>query len=241
LTTPLLEVRGLNYFYGSIHSVKGIDLYVNEGEMVTLIGANGAGKTTTLQTISGLTHPSGVRGEILFEGKPIHKKAGHKIARMGLVQVLEGRHVFSRLTVEENLHTGAYPRKDRANIKGDLEKIYKLFPRLYERRPQFAGTLSGGEQQMLAIGRAIISNPRIILLDEPSLGLAPLIIKEIFEAIKEINAQGTTILFVEQNSKIALNTAHRGYVMQTGEIVMSDTCENLMQNEDVQKAYMGTD
>jgi len=238
---PILEVKNLHYYYGSIHAVKGMDLYVNEGEMVTLIGANGAGKTTTLQTISGLTHPSGVRGEIIFNGKPIQKKRGHKVTGMGLVQVLEGRHVFSKLTVEENLMTGAYLRKDRPKIKEDLEKIYKLFPRLYERRPQFAGTLSGGEQQMLAIGRAMISNPKMILLDEPSLGLAPLIIKEIFEAIKRINYEGTTILFVEQNSKIALGTAHRGYVVQTGEIALSDTCENLLQNEDVQKAYMGTD
>ncbi|MCL2579622.1 MAG: ABC transporter ATP-binding protein [Oscillospiraceae bacterium] len=238
---PLLEVKNLHYYYGSIHAVKGIDLYVNEGEMVTLIGANGAGKTTTLQTISGLTHHGGVRGEILFGGKPIQKKRGNKITGLGLVQVLEGRHVFSKLSVEENLMVGAYLRKDRHLIKDDLDKIYKLFPRLHERRPQMAGTLSGGEQQMLAIGRAMISNPKMILLDEPSLGLAPLIIKEIFEAIKRINAEGTTILFVEQNSKIALNTAHRGYVVQTGEIVMSDTCENLLQNEDVQKAYMGVD
>ena len=238
---PLLEVKNLHYYYGSIHAVKGIDLYVNEGEMVTLIGANGAGKTTTLQTISGLTHHAGVRGEIIFDGKPIQKKRGSRVTALGLVQVLEGRHVFSKLSVEENLMVGAYLRKDRHRIKDDLGGIYKLFPRLHERRPQLAGTLSGGEQQMLAIGRAMISNPKMILLDEPSLGLAPIIVKEIFEAIKKINREGTTVLFVEQNSKIALNTAHRGYVVQTGEIVMSDTCENLQQNEDVQKAYMGVD
>ena len=238
---PLLEVRQLHYYYGNIHSVKGIDLYVDEGEIVTLIGANGAGKTTTLQTISGLTGASGVRGEIIFDGKPIQKKSGHKIVGLGLMQVLEGRHVFSKLTVEENLMTGAYLRKDRAKIKDDLKKVYQLFPRLEERYLQMAGTLSGGEQQMLAIGRALINNPKMILMDEPSLGLAPLIIKEIFEAIKRINYEGTTILFVEQNSKIALSAASRGYVLQTGELVMTDTCENLLKNEDVQKAYMGVD
>ena len=238
---PLLEVRQLHYYYGNIHSVKGIDLYVDEGEIVTLIGANGAGKTTTLQTISGLTGASGVRGEIIFDGQPIHKKSGHKIVGLGLMQVLEGRHVFSKLTVEENLMTGAYLRKDRAKIKDDLKKVYQLFPRLEERYLQMAGTLSGGEQQMLAIGRALINNPKMILMDEPSLGLAPLIIKEIFEAIKRINYEGTTILFVEQNSKIALSAASRGYVLQTGELVMTDTCENLLKNEDVQKAYMGVD
>ena len=237
----LLEVKNLHYYYGSIHAVKGIDLYVNEGEMVTLIGANGAGKTTTLQTISGLTPASGVRGEIIFAGKKIQKRRGNKIVGMGLVQVLEGRHVFSKLSVEENLMVGAYLRKDRQKVKEDLEKIYELFPRLLERKPQMAGTLSGGEQQMLAIGRAMISNPKMILLDEPSLGLAPLIVKEIFEAIKRINNEGTTVLFVEQNSKIALNTANRGYVVQTGEIALTDTCANLLENEDVQKAYMGTE
>jgi len=237
----LLEINNLHYYYGNIHSVKGIDLHVDEGEMVTLIGANGAGKTTTLQTISGLTHPSGVRGEIIFNGKPIQKKRGHKISGLGLVQVLEGRHVFPKLTVEENLMTGAHLRKDRGKIKEDLKKIYALFPRLEERHLQMGGTLSGGEQQMLAIGRAMISNPKMILMDEPSLGLAPMIVKEIFAAIKRINSEGTTILFVEQNSKIALNTANRGYVLATGEIVIADTCENLLQNDDVQKAYMGID
>jgi branched-chain amino acid transport system ATP-binding protein len=236
---PLLEVIQLHYYYGNIHSIKGIDLYVNEGEMVTLIGANGAGKTTTLQTISGLTPPAGVRGEVIFNGQNIQKKSGHKIAGLGLMQVLEGRQVFSRLSVEENLYMGAYLRKDRGGIKGDLGKIYKLFPRLEERSAQMAGTLSGGEQQMLAIGRAMINNPKMVLMDEPSLGLAPLIIREIFAAIRQINYEGTTILFVEQNSKIALSTAHRGYVVQTGEIVMSDTGANLLRNEDVQKAYMG--
>lgn len=236
---PLLEVKGLHYYYGNIHSVKGIDLYVNEGEIVTLIGANGAGKTTTLQTISGLTSPRGVHGEIIFDGKPIQKLSGNKIVARGLMQVLEGRHIFSQLTVEENLMTGAYLRKDTKKVKEDLEDVYKLFPRLLERRTQMGGTLSGGEQQMLAIGRALINKPKMILLDEPSLGLAPLIIKEIFIAIKKVNTEGTTILFVEQNSKIALSTATRGYVLQTGEVVMHDTCENLANDEDVQKAYLG--
>ena len=236
---PLLEVHDLHYYYGNIHSVKGVSLYVNEGEIVTLIGANGAGKTTTLQMISGLTNPAGVHGEILFDGQPIQKKKGNKIVALGLMQVLEGRHVFPKLTVEENLFMGAYLRRDTKNIKEDLKNVYQQFPRLKERCRQLAGTLSGGEQQMLAIGRALINRPRMILLDEPSLGLAPLIVKEIFESIRDISRQGTTILFVEQNSKIALATAQRGYVLQTGEIILHDTCENLLGNEDVQKAYLG--
>ena len=236
---PLLEIKDFHYYYGNIHSVKGINLYVNEGEMVTLIGANGAGKTTTLQTVSGLTKPQGIRGEIWFNGKQIQGKKGNKITAMGLSHVLEGRHVFSKLSVEENLMMGAYLRKDKAAVKEDLLGIFKRFPRLEERRTQLAGTLSGGEQQMLAIGRALIARPKMILLDEPSLGLAPIIVKEIFEAIKEINREGTTILFVEQNSKIALATADRGYVMQTGQMILTDTCENLMANEEVKKAYLG--
>ena len=194
-----------------------------------------------MQTISGLTGASGVSGEILFAGKLIQKLPGHEITKRGLCQVLEGRHIFSQLTVLENLETGAYLRKDKKNVKGDIQKMYKLFPRLEERREQMGGTLSGGEQQMLAIARAMVGRPKLLLLDEPSLGLAPLIVKEIFEAIKEIRQDGTTIMFVEQNSKIALNTADRGYVMQTGEIILSDTCENLMKDEQVQKAYMGVD
>ena len=236
---PLLEVKNLHYYYGNIHSVKGIDLYVDEGEIVTLIGANGAGKTTTLQTISGLTSPRGVRGEIVYNGKPIQRMRGNKVVGLGLMQVLEGRHIFSKLTVEENLLTGAYLRRDMGGVRKDLESVYELFPRLLERRVQMGGTLSGGEQQMLAIGRALINKPRMMLLDEPSLGLAPLIIKEIFIAIKRINAEGTTVLFVEQNSKIALATASRGYVLQTGEVVMHDSCANLLENEDVKKAYLG--
>ena len=235
----LLEVNDLHYYYGNIHVVKGVNLHVNEGEIVTLIGANGAGKTTTLRTISGLTPSVGVRGEILYNGKPIQKMGGDKIVKLGLSQVLEGRHIFSKLTVYENLTVGASYRKDKKNIKGDIEEIYKLFPRLEERKSQAGGTLSGGEQQMLAIARSLVGKPKLVLLDEPSLGLAPIIIKEIFEAIKRIQNEGTTVMFVEQNSKIALATATRGYVMQTGEIIMHDTCENLRENEAVQKAYLG--
>jgi len=237
---PLLEIKNFHYYYGNIHVIKGLNLHVNKGEMVTIIGANGAGKTTTLRTISGLTEASGVRGEIYFKGKRIDKMSGNKVTALGLNQVLEGRHVFPKLTVRENLMIGAFLRKDKAQVQKDLdENIYKLFPRLLERKEQLAGTLSGGEQQMLAIGRALIGRPEMMLLDEPSLGLAPIIIKEIFEAIKEINEQGTTILFVEQNSKIALATAQRGYVFQNGEIAMEDTCENLANDEDVKKAYLG--
>ncbi len=239
--SKLLELKDFHYSYGNIQVVKGIDLYVEEGEIITLIGANGAGKTTTMQTISGLTPASGVSGVIEFNGKQIQKLPGYEITKRGLIQVLEGRHIFSQLTVLENMETGAYLRKDRKGIKDDIQKMYKLFPRLEERKMQLGGTLSGGEQQMLAIARAMIGQPKLLLLDEPSLGLAPIIVKEIFEAIKQIREDGTTIMFVEQNSKIALNTADRGYVMQTGEIILHDTCESLMNNEQVQKAYMGVD
>ena len=236
---PLLELQDFHYYYGNIHTVKGINMKVNEGEMVTIIGANGAGKTTTLQAISGLKEAKGIRGKILFNGKEIQGLSGHRIAAMGLCQVLEGRHVFSKLTVEENLMTGAYLRKDTKNIKDDLKDIYRRFPRLEERRTQLAGTLSGGEQQMLAIGRALINKPKMMLLDEPSLGLAPVIIKEVFKAIREINKEGVTVLFVEHNSKIALNTANRGYVMQVGEVAMEGYCKDLLEDEEVKKAYLG--
>ncbi len=235
----LLELVDFHYYYGNIHSVKGINLHVNEGEMVTLIGSNGAGKTTTLHAISGLSKRKGTEGKILFRGKEIQSCEGHRVASMGIAQALEGRHIFSKLSVEENLLMGAYLRKDKAAIKKDLDKVYQRFPRLLERRTQMGGTLSGGEQQMLAIGRALIGQPTLMLLDEPSLGLAPLIVRDIFVAIKEINREGTTILFVEQNSRIALSTANRGYVMQTGEIVITDTCERLMENAEVKKAYLG--
>jgi branched-chain amino acid transport system ATP-binding protein len=235
----ILELIDFHFYYGNIHSVKGINLYVEEGEMVTLIGANGAGKTTTLQSISGLTKRSGIGGKIIFNGREIQNFSGSKVASLGIAQALEGRRIFAKLTVEENLKMGAYLRKDTKNIKADLEDVYRRFPRLLERRMQLGGTLSGGEQQMLAIGRSLLSRPKLLLLDEPSLGLAPLIVKEIFIAIRDINNEGTTILFVEQNSKIALSTANRGYVMQTGEIVMSNTCKNLMEDEEVKKAYLG--
>lgn len=237
----LLELKDLHYFYDSIHVVKGIDLYVDEGEIVTLIGANGAGKTTTMQTIAGLTAAGGVRGEILFEGKPIQKKRGHEITKQGLVSVLEGRRIFSQLSVEDNLLMGAYSRSDRKEISRDIQRMYKMFPRLDERRSQLGGTLSGGEQQMLAIARALVSKPRLLLLDEPSLGLAPIVTREIFAAIQSIAQQGMTILLVEQNSKIALDTADRGYVMQTGEITLHGPCAELKENENVKKAYLGSD
>lgn len=237
----LLELHDFHYYYGNIHAVKGIDLYVDEGEIVTIIGSNGAGKSTTLKTISGLTDARGIRGEILLAGENIVGIGGHKIAGKGIMQVLEGRHVFSQLSVYENMMMGAFLRKDSKNIKHDVESLYKRFPRLEERKNQLAGTLSGGEQQMLAIARAMINHPRILLMDEPSLGLAPLIVKEIFEAIKQISREdGTTILLVEQNSKIALSTAKRGYVLQTGEIVMTGNCEDLLNDEGVQAAYLGS-
>ena len=235
----ILELVNFQYAYGSIRAVRGVDLYVEEGEMVTLIGANGAGKTTTLRTISGLTPKQGIGGDIVFMGKKIQGLKGNKISRMGILHVLEGRHVFAKLTVEENLQMGAYMRRDSAKVKEDIRDVYRRFPRLEERRTQLAGTLSGGEQQMLAIGRALVGQPKLMVLDEPSLGLAPIIIREIFEGICEINREGTTILFVEQNSRIALNSAHRGYVMQMGEIVIHDTCENLLQNPEIKKAYLG--
>lgn len=237
----LLELKDFHYSYGNIHVVKGINLKVEEGEIVTLIGANGAGKTTTMQTISGLTAAGGVRGEILFDGKPIQKKHGYEICAAGLSQVLEGRQIFSQLSVLENLQTGAYLRKDKAGVQEDIRRMYRLFPRLEERKEQMGGTLSGGEQQMLAIARAMLAKPKMLMLDEPSLGLAPLIVNEIFKAIREIRKEGMTIMFVEQNSRIALSTADRGYVMQTGEIIMHDTCQALLNNEEVKKAYLGGD
>jgi branched-chain amino acid transport system ATP-binding protein len=236
---PVLEVIDLHYYYGNIHAVKGISLYVNEGEIVTLIGANGAGKTTTLQAISGLINPKGIRGKILFNGKEIQGKSGNEIAALGITQALEGRQIFSKLTVEENLEMGGFLRKDKKEVRRDIEKVYLRFPRLLERCAQLGGTLSGGEQQMLAIGRALIGKPKLMLLDEPSLGLAPLIVEEIFAAIQQISNEGTTILFVEQNSYMALTTAQRGYVMQTGEMIMSGKSEVLINDEEIRKAYLG--
>ena len=237
----LLELNNFHYYYGHIHAIKGISLNVQDGEIVTIIGANGAGKSTTMKSISGLLSSKGMQGEIIFDGKKISGLDGHKIAGLGIMQVLEGRHVFPQLTVYENIMMGAYLRKDSAKaIRDDVEGIYKRFPRLKERKDQMAGTLSGGEQQMLAIARGLINRPKVLLMDEPSLGLAPIIIREIFEATKQINREdGTTILLVEQNSKIALNTASRGYVLQTGEMVMNGKCEDLLNDEGVQKAYLG--
>ena len=234
----MLSVKDLVVNYGAINAIKGISFDVNEGEIVTLIGANGAGKTTTLHAVSRLLKPK--QGEISFCGQPISSMEAHKIIQLGLTQVPEGRRVVSQLTVQQNLALGAYTRKDGADaVAADYEMVFQRLPRLKERRRQIAGTLSGGEQQMLAIARALLGRPRILLLDEPSLGLAPIIVREIFESIQRIAENGTTILFVEQNSKIALSVAHRGYVMQTGEIIMHDTCKNLMESEDVKKAYLG--
>ena len=236
--SKILEVKNLHYHYGEIHALKGISLDVEDGEIVTLIGANGAGKTTTLHAISGLLGKiSG--GEIWFMGKRIDGHKGHDIAGMGLAQCLEGRHVFGNLTVKENLQMGAYLRKDKNGIEQDFEYVYNLFPRLKERESQGAKTLSGGEQQMLAVGRALMQKPKLLMMDEPSLGLAPLVIQEIFNTIKRINADGIPILLIEQNSNAALKVAKRGYVIENGEIVLADTSANLLANEDVKKAYLG--
>ncbi|HHZ16271.1 MAG TPA: ABC transporter ATP-binding protein [Clostridia bacterium] len=233
----MLEIKNLNVYYGVIHALKDISLTVNEGEIVTLIGANGAGKTTTLRTISGLNKTTG--GEILLEGKAITYLSAPERVKLGISQVPEGRRIFPEMTVFENLELGAYLRKDKNNIKKDLENVYQRFPILAERRRQTAGTLSGGEQQMLVMGRALMSRPRILLLDEPSMGLAPLLVREIFSIIKDINEAGTTILLVEQNASMALSIAHRAYVLETGSIVMSGTGEELARSNEIQKAYLG--
>lgn len=233
----MLKVENLKVNYGMIEAVKGIDFEVNDGEIVALIGANGAGKTTTMHTISGLIKPSS--GSIILDDKDISKIPAHKIVNLGLVQCPEGRRVFAQQSVEENLELGAYTRKDKEGIKKDLDNVYHLFPRLLERKNQLAGTLSGGEQQMLAMGRALMANPKIVLLDEPSMGLSPLLVKEIFDIIKNINSQGVTILLVEQNAKMALGIANRAYVIETGKIVMSGTGEELLNSDSVKKAYLG--
>jgi len=235
----LLEVNGIHSYYGAIHALKGISIHVDEGEIVTLIGANGAGKSTTLNTICGILHPR--EGTIILDGEPIQELPAHEIVMRGLSQAPEGRRVFGRLSVMENLEMGAYARNDRANIPRDMERVFVLFPRLEERAKQLAGTLSGGEQQMLAMGRALMASPRVILLDEPSMGLAPILVEAIFDTVREINSQGTTVLLVEQNALMALSVASRGYVMQTGEIVLHDTAEALQQNEMVRKAYLGVE
>lgn len=233
----MLEIKNLNVHYGVIHALKDASLVVNKGEIVTLIGANGAGKTTTLRTISGLNKATS--GQILLEGKDITNLSAPKRVEMNLSQVPEGRRIFPAMTILENLEMGAYLRKDKANIKKDMEHVYELFPILGNRKKQTAGTLSGGEQQMLAMGRALMSNPKILLLDEPSMGLAPLLVKEIFGIIKDINSNGTTILLVEQNAKMALSIANRAYVIETGSIVMSGTGEELAKSEEIKKAYLG--
>ena len=235
----LLEIDNVHAFYGNIHALKGISLTVEEGEIVSLIGGNGAGKTTTLRAISGLLSPRS--GTITLRGEDLRKYKAHQLVSKGVAMVPEGRGVFAKLTVEENLQMGAYHRKDRDGIAQDLNRVYKLFPRLDERKNQVAGTMSGGEQQMLATGRAMMSRPTLLLMDEPSMGLAPVLVEAIFQTIEEINKEGTTILLVEQNAHMALQIANRGYVLQTGEIVLQDTAKNLQQNAMVQKAYLGID
>ena len=233
----MLVVENINVYYGAIHALKGVSLEVQEGEIVTLIGANGAGKSTTLRTISGMLKPK--TGKILFEGQDIAGMAAQNIVKLGISQVPEGRRIFANMSVMENLELGAYIRTDSKGIKDDLEVIFKRFPRLAERKSQMAGTLSGGEQQMLAMGRAMMSRPRILLLDEPSMGLAPLLVKEIFSIIQDINATGTTILLVEQNAHMALSIAHKAYVLETGRISLSGTAQELAASEEVRKAYLG--
>ncbi|WP_035051872.1 ABC transporter ATP-binding protein [Andreprevotia chitinilytica] len=237
MSQTLLQVKDLKVAYGGIHAVKGINLEIKQGELVALIGANGAGKTTTLKTLIGMVKPSD--GEIMFNGKSTAKLHAYDYVRHGLVLVPEGRGIFSRLTVEENLQMGAYVRDDKAEVAADLERVYGLFPRLKERYKQLAGTLSGGEQQMVAIGRAMMSRPKLLLLDEPSMGLAPIIVQKIFEIIRMIAAEGVTMLLVEQNAKLALQTANRGYVMESGHVTLADSAANLLANEAIQKAYLG--
>jgi len=234
----MLELINVHTFYGNIEAIKGISLKINEGEIVTLIGANGAGKSTTLMTISAITPPR--MGRVLFKGKRIDRTSPDKIVKAGISQVPEGRRIFPLLTVRENLEMGAYLRKKDRHYKDDLKRVFSIFPILGERQKQLGGTLSGGEQQMLAIARSLMSNPKILLLDEPSLGLAPLLVKDIFQVIKEINKiNGTTILLVEQNAKLALETSQRGYVLETGKITVEDSSQNLLNNESVKKAYLG--
>ena len=234
----MLELRNISTYYGNIQALKDVSLTINEGEIVTLIGANGAGKSTTLMSISGVNPPR--RGEILFRGAPIQNLSAEKIVSLGLCQVPEGRHIFPQMSVAENLEMGAFLRRDKDGIKADTEMVYALFPILERRRHQAGGTLSGGEQQMLAISRALLARPTLLLLDEPSLGLAPLIIKQIFEIIKKINVEhNTTVFLVEQNANQALKIAHRGYVMENGAITLEDQAANLLSNEEVRKAYLG--
>jgi len=234
---PVLELKELKVSYGGIKAVKGIDLTVNEGELVCLIGANGAGKTTTLKAICGLVKAA--EGKVLYQGENITGARSFELVRKGLAMVPEGRGIFGQLTIEENLAMGAYTRGDRAAIKEDMEKVFELFPRLRERRKQAAGTLSGGEQQMLAMGRAILSRPKLLLLDEPSMGLAPLMVKKVFETVRAISAQGVTILLIEQNAKVALQISHRGYVMESGGITLVGEAKRLLNDPKVRAAYLG--
>ena len=233
----MLEVKDLQVYYGVIQALKGISFHVNQGEVIALIGANGAGKTTTLQTLTGILSPKS--GSIVFEGKDLTRTPAHKIVEMGMAHVPEGRRVFADMSVYENLLLGAYTRKDKAEIAESLASVYKRFPRLEERKGQRAGTLSGGEQQMLAMGRALMSRPRIILMDEPSMGLSPIFVNEIFDIIREVSESGTTVLLVEQNAKKALSIADRAYVLETGSITMDGKAEDLLNDEAVQKAYLG--
>jgi branched-chain amino acid transport system ATP-binding protein len=233
----ILRVEDIQTFYGSIQALKGISLEVHQGEIVTLIGANGAGKSTTLRSINGLNTPR--EGKIFFEGKEITRRPPHDIVGLGISQSPEGRRLFPHMSVLENLEMGAFQRRDRGQIKEDLDRVYSLFPRLAERKGQQAGTLSGGEQQMVAIGRALMARPKLLMLDEPSMGLAPIFVEKIFEIIREINEQGTTILLVEQNALMALDTADRGYVLETGRVALADEAKSLRENEQVQKTYLG--
>jgi branched-chain amino acid transport system ATP-binding protein len=233
----LLELDGVDAFYGRIQALRGISIQVDKGEVVALIGSNGAGKTTTLRTISGLMHPNS--GSIRFDGRDITRTGPSKIVELGICQSPEGRRLFPRMTVVDNLFMGAYTRNDRPGIAADMDHVFKLFPRLQERRTQIAGTLSGGEQQMLAMGRALMARPKLLMLDEPSLGLAPILVETIFSIVREINAEGTPVLLVEQNANKALEVAHRGYVLETGSIVQTGSGYDLLASEDVQKAYLG--
>jgi len=235
----LLEVHDVHTYYGNIHALKGITISVEQGEIVTLIGANGAGKTTTLRTICGLLKPK--QGGVVLNGENLSGYKAHEIVFKGVSMVPEGRGIFARLTVSENLEMGAYSRTDKSGVQQDFERVFTLFPRLKERHKQVAGTLSGGEQQMLATGRALMAHPNLLLMDEPSMGLAPILVESIFDTIKVINQEGTTILLVEQNAQMALSVADRGYVLQTGQIVLEDSAESLQKNEMVQKAYLGID
>jgi branched-chain amino acid transport system ATP-binding protein len=235
--SPILELSDVHTYYGSIQALKGISLNVREGEIVTLLGANGAGKSTTLRSINGLNRPR--HGTIRFQGRDITTVPAHEIVKRGIAQSPEGRRLFPRMSVTENLEMGAFQRSDRAGIREDMERVFELFPRLRERRNQHAGTMSGGEQQMCAIGRALMARPKLLLLDEPSLGLAPIFVERIFEIIKTINDQGTSILLVEQNALMALDAANRGYVLETGRIVLADQAEALKTNEEVRKTYLG--